>query len=195
MAPQGFKTENEGYITIEGTEKQRFVTQREGWDADVNHVMNKYDLPGGGGSYIADDMSAVSLVMGGFWRLPHAGAGDRNIPFPVDVIPLEVRGKEKTIVLAYVRSDVLAPAVQKMQSYILELSEESRGGAIDYEIQVHIFFDLDGTLWDSREGHYKGVQYALSKMGDRRTGSEKTGAVYRTASDRVFPGVLWIYVG
>ncbi len=23
-------------------------------------------LPGGGGSYIADDMSAVSLVMGGF---------------------------------------------------------------------------------------------------------------------------------
>lgn len=29
----------------------------------------------------------------------------------------------------------------------------------------YIFFDLDGTLWDSREGITKGVQYALSKMG------------------------------
>ena len=28
----------------------------------------------------------------------------------------------------------------------------------------YIFFDLDGTLWDSREGITKGVQYALSKM-------------------------------
>lgn len=29
----------------------------------------------------------------------------------------------------------------------------------------YIFFDLDGTLWDSREGITRGVQYALSKMG------------------------------
>ena len=95
----GFKTENEGYITIEELKKQRFVTQREGCDADVNHVMNKYDLPGGGGSYIADDMSAVSLVMGGFGVCLMPELVIRNIPFPVDV---------------------LAPAVQKMQSYILE---------------------------------------------------------------------------
>ena len=106
VAPRGFK-------------KQRFVTQREGCDADVNHVMNKYDLPGGGGSYIADDMSAVSLVMGGFGVCLMPELVIRNIPFPVDVIPLEVEEK-RTIVLAYVRSDVLAPAVQKMQSYILE---------------------------------------------------------------------------
>ena len=45
----------------------------------------------------------------------------------------------------------------------------------------YIFFDLDGTLWDSREGITKGVQYALSKMGIEEP------AVYRTASDRVFP--------
>ena len=119
VAPQGFKTENEGYITIEELKKQRFVTQREGCDADVNHVMNKYDLPGGGGSYIADDMSAVSLVMGGFGVCLMPELVIRNIPFPVEVIPLEVEEK-RTIVLAYVRSDVLAPAVQKMQSYILE---------------------------------------------------------------------------
>ena len=81
--------------------------------------MNKYDLPGGGGSYIADDMSAVSLVMGGFGVCLMPELVIRNIPFPVDVIPLEVEEK-RTIVLAYVRSDVLAPAVQKMQSYILE---------------------------------------------------------------------------
>ena len=38
VAPQGFKTENEGYITIEELKKQRFVTQREGCDADVKKV-------------------------------------------------------------------------------------------------------------------------------------------------------------
>lgn len=29
----------------------------------------------------------------------------------------------------------------------------------------YIFFDLDGTLWDSREGITKGVRYALEQMG------------------------------
>ena len=74
---------DEGYITIEELKKQRFVTQREGCDADVNHVMNKYDLPGGGGSYIADDMSAVSLVMGGFGVCLMPELVIRNIPFNV----------------------------------------------------------------------------------------------------------------
>lgn len=56
--------------------------------------MNKYDLPGGGGSYIADDMSAVSLVMGGFGVCLMPELVIRNIPFPVDVIPLEVEERE-----------------------------------------------------------------------------------------------------
>ena len=43
----------------------------------------------------------------------------RNIPFPVDVYPLDVEEK-RTIVLASVRSDVLAPAVQRMHDYIME---------------------------------------------------------------------------
>ena len=51
----------------------------------------------------------------------------------------------------------------------------------------YIFFDLDGTLWDSREGITKGVQYALSKMGIEEPDLKKL--------ERVFPGVLWIYVG
>ena len=66
VVPKDFKTEHPGYITIEELKKQHFVTQREGCDADVNNVMTKYGLPGGGGSYIVDDMSAISLVMGGY---------------------------------------------------------------------------------------------------------------------------------
>ena len=38
---------------------------------------------------------------------------------PVDVYPLDVEEK-RTIVLASVRSDVLAPAVQRMHDYIME---------------------------------------------------------------------------
>ena len=29
----------------------------------------------------------------------------------------------------------------------------------------YLFFDLDGTLWDSREGITKAVRYALEQMG------------------------------
>ena len=29
----------------------------------------------------------------------------------------------------------------------------------------YLLFDLDGTLWDSREGITKAVAYALEKMG------------------------------
>lgn len=119
VVPRGFQTEQPGRITIEELKKQHFVTQREGCDADVNNFMSKYDLPGGGGSYIVDDMSAIALVMGGYGVCLVPELVIRNIPFPVDVYPLDVEEK-RTIVLASVRSDVLAPAVQRMHDYILE---------------------------------------------------------------------------
>lgn len=119
VVPRGFQTEHPGYITVEELRKQHFVTQREGCDADVNNFMNKYELPGGGGSYIVDDMSAIALVMGGYGVCLVPELVIRNIHFPVDVYPLDVEEK-RTIVLASVRSDVLAPAVQRMHDYIME---------------------------------------------------------------------------
>ena len=98
---------------------QRFVIQREGCDADVNHFMEKYHLSGGEGSCIVDDMSAIALVMGGYGVCLVPELVIRNIPFPVDVYPLDVE-ETRTIVLASVRSDVFAPAVQRMYHYIAE---------------------------------------------------------------------------
>lgn len=119
VVPKGFETKNPGYITIEELKKQRFVTQREGCDADVNNFMTKYDLTGGGGSYIMDDMSSIALVMGGYGVCIVPELVMRGIPYPVDVYPLDVEEK-RTIVLASVRTDVLAPAVQRMHDYIME---------------------------------------------------------------------------
>jgi len=119
VVPKGFRTGQPGCMTIEELKKQHFVTQREGCDADVNNFMDKYGLPGGGGSYIVDDMSAIALVMGGYGVCLVPELVIRNIHFPVDVYPLDVEEK-RTIVLASVRSDVLAPAVQRMHDYIME---------------------------------------------------------------------------
>lgn len=119
VVPKGFQTENPGYITLEELKKQNFVTQREGCDADVNHFMGKYGLSGGGGSYIMDDMSAMALVMGGYGVCLAPELVVKNMPFPVDVYPLEVEEK-RTIVLAAVRAGALAPAVRRMYDYILE---------------------------------------------------------------------------
>lgn len=125
VVPRGFQTEQPGYMTVEELKKQHFVTQREGCDADVNNFMSKYDLPGGGGSYIVDDMSAIALVMGGYGVCLVPELVIKNIPFPVDVYPLDVEEK-RTIVLASVRSDVLAPAVQRMHDYIMERFQNKR---------------------------------------------------------------------
>ena len=64
-------------------------------------------------------MSAMALVMGGYGVCIAPELVVKNMPFPVDVYPLEVEEK-RTIVLAAVRSNALAPAVQRMHDYILE---------------------------------------------------------------------------
>lgn len=119
VAPKGFRTKNPGYVTIDELREQRFVIQREGCDADVNHFLEKYHLSGSGGSRILDDMSAIALVMGGYGVCLVPELVIRNIPFPVDVYPLDVEEK-RTIVLAKLRSDVFAPAVRRMHDYIIE---------------------------------------------------------------------------
>lgn len=119
VVPKGFQPENPGYVTVDELKKQRFVTQREGCDADVNHFMKKYGLSAGERSYIVDDMSAIALVMGGYGVCLVPELVIRNISFPIDVYPLDVEEK-RTIVLASVRSDILAPAVQRMYDYIIK---------------------------------------------------------------------------
>lgn len=119
VTPKGFQTKHPGYVTIEELREQRFVIQREGCDADVNHFLEKYHLSGSGGSRILDDMSAIALVMGGYGVCLVPELVIRNIPFPVDVYPLDVEEK-RTIVLASLRSDVFAPAVRRMYDYIIE---------------------------------------------------------------------------
>lgn len=118
VAPKGFQTKNDGYITVEELKKQDFVVQREGCDADVLAFLRKYDLQVSGGSYITDDLSAAALVMGGYGISLMPELVVKNIPFEVDVIPLNVEEK-RTIVLASVHADVLAPAVQRMRDYLL----------------------------------------------------------------------------
>lgn len=73
-----------------------------------------------------DDMSAIALVMGGYGVCLVPELVMRGIPFPVDVYPLDVEEK-RTIVLASVRTDVLAPAVQRLHDYILERFCDDRG--------------------------------------------------------------------
>lgn len=125
VVPKGFQTEHPNYMTIEELKRQKFVTQREGCDADVSNLMKKYSLHGGGGSYVVDDMSAIALVMGGYGVCLVPELVMRNIPFPVDVYPLDVEEK-RTIVLASVHSGALAPAVQRMHDYIIERFQKDK---------------------------------------------------------------------
>ena len=76
-----------------------------------------------------DDMSAISLVMGGYGVCLVPELVMRKMPFPVDIYPLEVQ-EERTIVLAYARGDVFAPAVSRVREYILEQFE----GELNHEV-------------------------------------------------------------
>jgi Transcriptional regulator len=119
VTPKDFQPKNPGYVTVEELKGQRFIIQREGCDADVNHFMEKYHLSGQGGSCIVDDMSAIALVMGGYGVCLVPELVIRNIPFPVDVYPLDVEEK-RTIMLATVHPEVSAPAVRRMYDYIID---------------------------------------------------------------------------
>ena len=73
----------------------------------------------------------------------------------------------------------------------------------------YLFFDLDGTLWDSREGITKAVRYALEQMGYESPALEDLykfigppltesfpefyGMTMEQARDRcsVFPGIFY----
>ncbi len=118
VVPKGFQTRYPGRVTVEELRGQRFVIQREGCNADVNDFLEKYHLSGGGGSCIVDDMSAMALVMGGYGVCLVPELVIRNLPFEVDVYPLDVEEK-RTIVLASMRADTFAPAVQRMYDYII----------------------------------------------------------------------------
>ena len=126
VTPKDFKPRNPGYVTVEELREQRFVIQREGCDADVNLFMEKYHLSGSGGSQIQDDMSAIALVMGGYGVCLVPELVIKNIPFPVDVYPLDVEEK-RTIMLAAVRTDVAAPAVRRMYEYMIGRSRNETG--------------------------------------------------------------------
>ncbi len=127
VVPRGFQTAKPDCVTVEELKSQRFVSQREGLDADVNHFMKKYGLQGGGGSYIADDMSAIALVMGGYGVCLVPEMVIRNIQLPVEVYPLDVE-EHRTIVLASVHSEILAPAVRQMRSHIVRRFRKKADG-------------------------------------------------------------------
>ena len=118
VTPKGFQPRHLGYITVEELKEQKFVTQMEGCDADVNSFMKKYGLPARGNSYIVDDMSAIALVMGGYGLCLVPELVIRNLSFPVDVYPLDVDEK-RTIVLASLNAAAQAPAVRRMHDYIV----------------------------------------------------------------------------
>lgn len=118
VTPKGFQPRHPGYITVEELKEQKFVTQMEGCDADVNSFMKKYGLPARGNSYIVDDMSAIALVMGGYGLCLVPELVIRNLAFPVDVYPLDVDEK-RTIVLASLNAAAQAPAVRRMHDYIV----------------------------------------------------------------------------
>ncbi len=118
VVPKGFRTKKPGRITIEELQSQDFVVHREGCGADVNAFLKKYELQAGGGCYITDDLSAIALVMGGYGVCLVPELVIKNMAFPVDVYPLDVEEK-RTIVLASVHADMLAPAVRRMYDYII----------------------------------------------------------------------------
>lgn len=59
----------------------------------------------------------------------------------------------------------------------------------------YIFFDLDGTLWDSREGITKGSAVRTFQNGIEEPDLKKLERFIGPPLTESFPEFLWIYVG
>ena len=122
VVPKDFATENKKYITFDEMRRQRFVTQWQSCDSDVQRVLKEHGISPSTYCHVVDDMSTIAMVEAGLGIciLPELlmHEGER-----VDWYPME-EDCYREIGLAVKNFQAVSPAVKKMieeiEHYIAE---------------------------------------------------------------------------
>lgn len=120
VLPKGLRSrEDDSPVTIEEMREHQFVTQRECTDADIQNFLKENHLRIQSHYHVVDDLSTVRLVEKGFGICLMPALVMRDIPYQVDVYPIEPDAC-RIIGIAAMNPNFMAPAVRTMYNHILE---------------------------------------------------------------------------
>ena len=120
VLPKGLRSqENDSPVTIEEMREHQFVTQRECTDADIQNFLKENHLRIQSHYHVVDDLSTVRLVEKGFGICLMPALVMQDIPYQVDVYPIEPDAC-RIIGIAAMNPNFMAPAVRTMYNHILE---------------------------------------------------------------------------
>lgn len=120
VLPKGLRSrEDDSPVTIEEMREHQFVTQRECTDADIQNFLKENHLRIQSHYHVVDDLSTVRLVEKGFGICLMPALVMRDIPYQVDVYPIEPDAC-RIIGIAAMNPNFMAPAVRTMYNHIFE---------------------------------------------------------------------------
>ena len=120
VLPKGLRSqEDDSPVTIEEMREHQFVTQRECTDADIQNFLKENHLRIQSHYHVVDDLATVRLVEKGFGICLMPALVMRDIPYQVDVYPIEPDAC-RIIGIAAMNPNFMAPAVRTMYNHILE---------------------------------------------------------------------------
>ncbi len=120
VLPKGMKSkEHPDYVDTEEMRRHQFVTQRESTDADIQNFLKMNHLRIQSNYHVVDDLSTVRLVEKGFGICLMPELVMRDIPYDVDVYPIQPDAC-RIIGVAAINPDFMAPAVRTMYCHILK---------------------------------------------------------------------------
>ncbi|MBQ9983357.1 MAG: LysR family transcriptional regulator [Lachnospiraceae bacterium] len=119
IVPKNFKPKNKKYIELEELKEQKFVSQRESTDADIQNLFQKYQLTIRSSCHVVDDLSTIAMVAAGLGVCIMPRLVMQNIPYEVNMYPLKP-DEHRTIGICTLNEEFMAPAVKTMHKHILK---------------------------------------------------------------------------
>lgn len=119
IVPKSFKPKNKKYIELEELKEQKFVSQRESTDADIQNLFQKYQLTIRSSCHVVDDLSTIAMVAAGLGVCIMPRLVMQNIPYEVNMYPLKPE-EHRTIGICTLNEEFMAPAVKTMHKHILK---------------------------------------------------------------------------
>lgn len=125
VVPKGFKTENEGYITVDELKECDFVQPAENSDADSQILFEHSGFEAQWSCHVVDDLSILTMVQSGFGVciLPKMTVEAYNAN--VDVYPIMPEAY-RVIGISIFDSAKTSPAVMKLYNMIIEMYGEKK---------------------------------------------------------------------
>ena len=118
ITPKNYKTKHRAYMEITELDGEKFISQRESTDADIQELFRKYKLNVHSSCHVVDDLSQIAMVASGLGICIMPQLVMQNIPYDVNTYRLKP-SEHRTIGICSLNEELMAPAVKSMYKHIL----------------------------------------------------------------------------